>query len=99
VSILFAAIAQLVRVVIMKNMFGMSILRYTKEVLWRIGVTIVMAVLFTVFLDVLLGHSMIAVLTTTVISVIIGLILSLYIGLNKAQRKTLITKVTKKIKK
>lgn len=99
VSILFAAIAQLVRVVIMKNMFGMSISRYTKDVLWRVGITIVMAVLFTVFLDVLLGHSMIAVLTTIVISVIIVLILSLYIGLRKAQRDTLITIVTKKIKK
>jgi len=83
----------------MKNMFGMSISRYTKEVLWRVGITIVMAVLFTVLLDVLLGHSMIAVLTTTVISVIIVLILSLYIGLRKAQRDTLIAIVTKKIKK
>lgn len=86
VSILFAAIAQVVRIEFMKRMFGMSIIRYAKDVLWRTGITTVMAILVTYFIDGVLGHAAFAVLTTVFISLLAVSFLSWIIGMNKTQR-------------
>lgn len=99
VSILFSAIAQLLRIVIMKKMFGMSILRYSTEVLWRVGITTLLSVMLTYFVDILLGHSVVAVLSTVLVSLLAVLLFSWYVGMKQNQREFVVGLLRKKLKK
>lgn len=93
VSIVFAAVAQLARMIFMKRMFGMSIMQYIKVVLLRSGVVFILSISATYGIRLALGNGLWFHLLTILVSVMVTLLLSYYLGLRQQQRIALSTSV------
>ena len=95
VSIAFAAVAQLARMIFMKRMFSMSIMQYIKVVLLRSGMVFVLSISTTYGIRLALGNGVWSHLLTIFVSVVVTLLLSYYIGMKRQQRVALTSSVKK----
>ena len=86
ISIVLAVITQIVRLVYMRRMFGMSFISYNKLVLLRISVISGLSVLFTYILSRIMVTSIIGHIITILISVLFIALISFYYGINVQQR-------------
>lgn len=97
VSIVFSTVAHIFRIGFMKKMFDMSITKYGKEVLIRVGVVTLLSLIIPYCTVKLLLHDSWNHIVNIVVSVLIVLFLSWFIGIKKSQR-LIITELIKKMK-
>lgn len=90
VSIIFAVIAQCVRIGIMKSMFGMSVEAYAEEVLWRVGIVTFLSLLLSWGVLKILNPSGFEHLLPIVVSIGLVIALSWYVGLSKSHRQAVL---------
>ena len=86
VSMSFAAITLVARMIFMKRMFGMPIMKYVKEVLVRTGMVFVLAISVTYGVKHISGSGGWSHILTIVVSVVVTLLLSWFVGLKQQQR-------------
>lgn len=95
VSIGFAALTQLARIIFMKKMFGMSIMRYVTDVLVRTTFVFTLAIFATYGLRLVVGNGVWSHVLTIFVSVFITILLSYYVGMKRQQRVALSTNIKK----
>ena len=96
VSIVLSFIVQIVRMAFMKQMFGMPILGYTREVVVKVLAVSIISILTGYFLRIYLGTSIWAHLTVVFISVGMVLILSWCYAIKKSQRDYFMSMIAKR---
>ena len=99
-SIVLSSVAQFVRVVFMNRRFGMPYMEYAKEVLFRIGITVILAFALSYGIAKLpIGHGLGHHLITFFASIAIVFVLSFYLGLKKSMREKIVAKVRSVVKR
>lgn len=96
VSILFAAIAQIARIGIMKDMFGMSVKAYAEKVLWRVGLVTFLSLFLSWGFLKMQNPSGFEHLLSIAVSIGMVIALSWFLGLSKSHRQAFL-KIVRKV--
>ena len=97
VSIVLSCFVQMVRIIFMKKMFGMSVLHYFHQVILRILTIAVIALIATYMMSRFLAEGFWMHLVVIALSDIFICLLSYFGGIPKAQREFVLTIVRKKL--
>ena len=97
VSIALSCVTQVIRVIFMERMFGMSIIRYTYTVILRSLAIAAISLAVTYGLSQVMTDGFWSHLAVIVLSVSFIALLSYYVGLRKTQREAMVAMVRKKL--
>lgn len=97
VSIVLSFIVQLVRIAFMKQMFGMPVSKYIREVMVKVLPIAIVSFLMGFITRRYLGDSMWSHLTVILLSVGMVMVLSWSFGINKSQREFILRLIAKRI--
>ncbi|MBP5769836.1 MAG: oligosaccharide flippase family protein [Bacteroidaceae bacterium] len=97
VSIVLSCVTQVVRVLFMKKMFRMSILRYTREVIFRTFLISIVSFTATYFLSQAVANDFWSHLIVIMLSILFIVLLSFYGGFTRVQREAMVAMARKKL--
>ena len=96
VQVTFVCLAQVVRLLMCRDLFRLNLRFYLNEVVWRIAVVAVIGALFPTVLHFVLDHNACTSWIVILSSIISTSIATFFIGLKSRERQILLEKVLKK---
>jgi O-antigen/teichoic acid export membrane protein len=90
VSIFFSFVTQIVRIGFMNRMFGMPLMEYMRNVIWRLALVTLLTLLISYYAAKMIDPSLFGHLFSIVLSLAVVMLLSWFLGLKKTQRKSML---------